>query len=168
MGSHSSSEEVEEQHSSDDTTTEVVHDEGEHDGEEAEEQHTASSEEDGHSHTETSHESEEHHENEDVPVEQRLRQLTDDLGRLDKVSSNDDETRQSFLSLSDLIKTLRNRCKLIRATREVKCWVKNLMLCIIQETLLLLTSQTVHYKKKRIFLLIEINFFNFFFLLSLI
>jgi hypothetical protein len=107
MGSHSSSEEVEEQHSSDDTTTEVVHDEGEHDGEEAEEQHTASSEEDGHSHTETSHESEEHHENEDVPVEQRLRQLTDDLGRLDKVSSNDDETRQSFLSLSDLIKTLR-------------------------------------------------------------
>ncbi len=47
------------------------------------------------------------HEEVEIPVEQRLRQLTDDLGRLDKISSNDDENRQSFLSLSDLIKTLR-------------------------------------------------------------
>lgn len=89
---------------SDETTTEAVHDH--EDGEEVEtedgEHHTPSSEElEGHT------EGFEAHEEEDIPVEQKLRQLTDTIQNLDKISSNDDETRQSFLSLSDLIKTLR-------------------------------------------------------------
>lgn len=94
------SEEHEEEHS-DETTTEAVHEE-----EESEDYtHTASSEElEGH----TEHLDERISlEEEEIPVEQKLRQLTDNLQALDKASSNDDETRQSFLSLSDLIKTLR-------------------------------------------------------------
>lgn len=103
--------EVEDEHiGSDETTTEN----GGQDDEETqnfdavEEHHTAASAEDD-SHTESAEQDERvsHEEEEEVPVEQRLRQLTDDLGRLDKISSNDDENRQSFLSLSDLIKTLR-------------------------------------------------------------
>lgn len=100
--------EVEEEHvGSDETTTEnggqddeevQHHDDGE------EEHHTAASAEED-VHTESS-EQLSHEEEEEVPVEQRLRQLTDDLGRL-KLDTNDDENRQSFLSLSDLIKTLR-------------------------------------------------------------
>jgi hypothetical protein len=94
--------EVEEEQHSDETTTEneEVHHEGS-EGEE-EEHHTAASSEE---HTESLEH--QHEEEEEVPVEQRLRQLTDDLGRLDNRASNDDENRQSFLSLSDLIKTLR-------------------------------------------------------------
>jgi hypothetical protein len=102
-------EEEEEHVGSDETTTENG---GQHDDEEVqhlddgqEEHHTsASAEDDGH--TESSEQLVSHEEIEEVPVEQRLRQLTDDLGRL-KLDSNDDENRQSFLSLSDLIKTLR-------------------------------------------------------------
>lgn len=89
---------------SDETTTESVHEEEEH--EEDHDSHTASSEElEGH----TEHGMFDEHvdEEEDIPVEQKLRQLTDTIQNLDKISSNDDETRQSFLSLSDLIKTLR-------------------------------------------------------------
>lgn len=85
---------------SDETTTESVHEEEESESEE----HTASSEDlEGH----TEHAEEHHGEEIDIPVEQKLRQLTDTIQNLDKISSNDDETRQSFLSLSDLIKTLR-------------------------------------------------------------
>jgi hypothetical protein len=93
--------EIEEEQHSDETTTEneEVHHEG---GEEEEEEHHTAANSD--EHTESS---EHQHEEEEVPVEQRLRQLTDDLGRLDNRASNDDENRQSFLSLSDLIKTLR-------------------------------------------------------------
>jgi hypothetical protein len=106
--SHEEEEVEEEEHvSSDETTTENGGQDDEEVQHEGEEHHTAASaEEDGHT---ESVELDEHvsHEEEEVPVEQRLRQLTDDLGRLDKISSNDDENRQSFLSLSDLIKTLR-------------------------------------------------------------
>lgn len=99
----SEEEDVDEEHHSDETTTENEEETGHHD--EEEEHNTASSSED--SHTEASEEAHHDAEEEEVPVEQRLRQLTDNLGRLDKISSNDDENRQSFLSLSDLIKTLR-------------------------------------------------------------
>lgn len=109
----SEEEEVEEEQHSDETTTEneeeVHHDEEAQEVEE-EEHITATSSEDAQ--TEASEEGGHHDgggEEEEVPVEQRLRQLTDDLGRLDSKlgNSNDDENRQSFLSLSDLIKTLR-------------------------------------------------------------
>lgn len=100
-------EEVEEEHiSEDETTTENGgHDEEEvhHDEVSEEEQQTPASHEDEEVHTETS---EQVHDEEEGPVEQRLRQLSDDLGRLN-LGSNDDENRQSFLSLHDLIKTLR-------------------------------------------------------------
>ena len=109
----SEEEEVDEEQHSDETTTEneeeIHHDEETQDGGEEEEHITATSSEDAH--TEASDEGGHHDggEEEEVPVEQRLRQLTDDLGRLDSKlgNSNDDENRQSFLSLSDLIKTLR-------------------------------------------------------------
>lgn len=88
--------EIEEEQHSDETTTENE-----------EEQHSDETATENDEHTESS-EHHHHEEEEEVPVEQRLRQLTDDLGRLDnRASSNDDENRQSFLSLSDLIKTLR-------------------------------------------------------------
>lgn len=99
----------EEPEHSDETTTEVVHEE-EGSEEEDHDSHTASSDDlEGH----TEHENilfdqrVSHDEEEEIPVEQKLRQLTDTIQNLDKISSNDDETRQSFLSLSDLIKTLR-------------------------------------------------------------
>jgi hypothetical protein len=92
--------EHDEEHS-DETTTEAAHEEEESD----DYAHTASSE-DLEGHTEHSDELA-NHEEEEIPVEQKLRQLTDNIHSLDKSSSNDDETRQSFLSLSDLIKTLR-------------------------------------------------------------
>lgn len=86
---------------SDETTTETVHEEEE---ESEDYTHTASSEDlEG----ATEHDEALAHEEEDIPVEQKLRQLTENIANLDKISSNDDETRQSFLSLSDLIKTLR-------------------------------------------------------------
>jgi hypothetical protein len=85
---------------------EVEHDETTTEShEDYEEEHTASSELEGN--TEGTHLDERVGEDEDIPVEQKLRQLTDNIQNLDKISSNDDETRQSFLSLSDLIKTLR-------------------------------------------------------------
>jgi hypothetical protein len=91
----------EEAEHSDETTTEASNEEKDY-----EEEHTASSEDlDGH--TEHTQFDESVGEEEDIPVEQKLRQLTDTIQNLDKISSNDDETRQSFLSLSDLIKTLR-------------------------------------------------------------
>jgi hypothetical protein len=92
---------------SDDTTTEAAH-ESDEDVESDEEHytHTASSE-DLEGQTEHVSFDERVGEDEDIPVEQKLRQLTDTIQNLDKISSNDDETRQSFLSLSDLIKTLR-------------------------------------------------------------
>lgn len=93
----------EEAEHSDETTTEAVHDEEE---ESEDYTHTASSE-DLEGHTETHFDERLSHEDEDIPVEQKLRQLTDTIHSLDKASSNDDETRQSFLSLQDLIKTLR-------------------------------------------------------------
>lgn len=103
----------EEAEHSDETTTEVVHEE-EGSEEEDHDSHTASTD-DLEDHTE--HENilfdqrVSHDEEEDIPVEQKLRQLTDTIQNLDKISidrtSNDDETRKSFLSLSDLIKTLR-------------------------------------------------------------
>lgn len=90
--------------SSDETTTETAHDDDEAESFEDHYTHTASSEDlEGH----TEHDEALTHEEEDIPVEQKLRQLTDNIANLDKISSNDDETRQSFLSLSDLIKTLR-------------------------------------------------------------
>lgn len=91
---------------SDETTTEASHDIEEEHVEEEQDAHTDSSDElEGH----TEHGLFDEHidEEEDIPVEQKLRQLTDTIQNLDKISSNDDETRQSFLSLSDLIKTLR-------------------------------------------------------------
>jgi hypothetical protein len=90
---------------SDETTTEAAHETDEE----------AESDEEHYTHTASSEDLEgptEHFldervgEDEDIPVEQKLRQLTDTIQNLDKISSNDDETRQSFLSLSDLIKTL--------------------------------------------------------------
>lgn len=114
--SSSEEEEVEDEHSeehhsnNDDTTTEVVHgnEEEAHEVHDEEDHHTTSLEDGGHTESAESL-ADEHvsHEEEEVPVEQRLRELTDDLGRLQQISSNDDETRQSFLSLSDLIKNLR-------------------------------------------------------------
>ena len=105
MGSTKSplSDSKEESEHNDETTTEASHDDYE---EEEHDTHTASSDElEG----QTEHSSFDEHvgEDEDIPVEQKLRQLTDTIQNLDKISSNDDETRQSFLSLSDLIKTLR-------------------------------------------------------------
>lgn len=92
--------EDESEHSDEETTTQAEHDE-EEDHEEDHDSHTASSDElEGH--TEQGFFDEE-----EIPVEQKLRQLTDTIQNLDKISSNDDETRQSFLSLTDLIKTLR-------------------------------------------------------------
>lgn len=97
-------EEAEEEHiSEDETTTEN----GGHDEEEVhetseEEQPTPVNQEDDEVHTETS---EQVHEEEN-PVEQRLRQLSDGLGRLN-LGSNDDENRQSFLSLEDIVKNFR-------------------------------------------------------------
>ena len=108
MGSTKAPPKHEEEHEEDDhddhTTTESTHEE-EGEEEHEDEEHTASSEDlEGH----TEHVSfDTRHEDEDIPVEQKLRQLTDTIQTLDKISSNDDETRQSFLSLSDLIKTLR-------------------------------------------------------------
>lgn len=91
---------------SDETTTEVVHESDEVESDDEHYTHTASSDElEGH--TEEVLFDERVGEEEDIPVEQKLRQLTDTIQNLDKISSNDDETRQSFLSLSDLIKTLR-------------------------------------------------------------
>lgn len=95
--------EVEEDHNeSDETTTESS---AQEDSEET--QHHEEIEDDSHTEAVEADDHLSNEEHEEVPVEQRLRQLTDDLGRLDKISSNDDENRQSFLSLSDLIKTLR-------------------------------------------------------------
>lgn len=93
---------------SDETTTEAAHESEEEEVESDEEHstHTASSD-DLEGHTEHVTFDEHFGEDEDIPVEQKLRQLTDTIQNLDKISSNDDETRQSFLSLSDLIKTLR-------------------------------------------------------------
>lgn len=111
-----SSEEVEEHeealdddvdHSEETTTGQTVHDEEESETGEEHSTNTASSEDlEG----QTEHgffDDTLAQEEEDIPVEQKLRQLTDTIQNLDKISSNDDETRQSFLSLSDLIKTLR-------------------------------------------------------------
>lgn len=91
---------------SDETTTESAHESEEEGDSEEHYTHTASSE-DLEGHTEQVEPDERVAEEEDIPVEQKLRQLTDTIQNLDKISSNDDETRQSFLSLSDLIKTLR-------------------------------------------------------------
>lgn len=99
---HHSSEEEDVEHS-DETTTEAVHEDDDSESGEEHYTHTASSEDlEGHTEDDALV-----HEEEDIPVEQKLRQLTDTIQNLDKISSNDDETRQSFLSLSDLIKTLR-------------------------------------------------------------
>lgn len=100
-------EEEDELEHSDETTTENSHDDEESESGEEHYTHTASSEDlEG----QTEHvlfDQRLSNEDEDIPVEQKLRQLTDTIANLDKISSNDDETRQSFLSLSDLIKTLR-------------------------------------------------------------
>lgn len=95
------------EHDSEETTTEQQH----HDDDEAEsdEDHTH----DGHGeefedNTENVAVDERHgDEEEEIPVEQKLRKLTDNISHLGAISSNDNENRQSFLSLTDLIKTLR-------------------------------------------------------------
>ena len=97
----------------DEASTTASHDGGEEDVHEEEEEHHTVSGEETHVHTESSEtlldvrNSGSVEEEEDIPVEQRLRELTDDLGRLQQLNS-DDENRQSFLSLSDLIKNLRH------------------------------------------------------------
>lgn len=117
-----SDEQIDDDHHVDDSDEHTEHDEASttasHDADEEEvhdeeeEHHTVSAEE-THVHTESSeslldvHHSGSVEEEEDIPVEQRLRELTDDLGRLQQLNS-DDENRQSFLSLSDLIKNLRH------------------------------------------------------------
>lgn len=103
-----SEEEVEdhhEEHHLDETSTIVAHDGSEEEAvhEDEEDQHTTSES----SETQADVHGGSNEEEEDVPVEQRLRELTDDLGRLQQLNS-DDENRQSFLSLSDLIKNLRH------------------------------------------------------------
>lgn len=104
-----SDEHEEEAEHSDETTTENAHEEEESEPEdEHDEAHTASSDSELEGHTENFLLDQRlSHEEEDIPVEQKLRQLTDKIASLDKIGSTDDETRQSFLSLSDLIKTLR-------------------------------------------------------------
>jgi hypothetical protein len=103
----SSEEHVEDDSEHNDETTTEAHEDDEAESDEEHYTHTASSEDlEG----QTEHvlfDQRVTHEEEDIPVEQKLRQLTDTIQNLDKISSNDDETRQSFLSLSDLIKTLR-------------------------------------------------------------
>lgn len=100
--------EHEEEAENDETTTENVHEEEEEVEEEHDEEHTASLDSELEGHTENFLLDQRlSHEEEDIPVEQKLRQLTDTIASLDKISTTDDETRQSFLSLSDLIKTLR-------------------------------------------------------------
>jgi len=108
LKSHEPEHEDEPEHS-DETTTENVHEEEDSEPEEEhDEAHTASSDSELDGHTENFLLDQRlSHEEEDIPVEQKLRQLTDTIASLDKASSTDDETRQSFLSLSDLIKTLR-------------------------------------------------------------
>lgn len=97
----------------DEASTTASHDGDEEDVHEEEEEHHTVSAEETHVHTESSESlldvrhSGSVEEEEDIPVEQRLRELTDDLGRLQQLNS-DDENRQSFLSLSDLIKNLRH------------------------------------------------------------
>lgn len=105
MGSTKSPLAEEDTEHSDETTTEASQEDKEYE-EEEHDTHTASSE-DLEGQTEHTHFDERLGEDEEIPVEQKLRQLTDTIQNLDKISSNDDETRQSFLSLSDLIKTLR-------------------------------------------------------------
>lgn len=96
----------------DEASTTATHDGGEEDVHEEEEEHQTVSAEETHVQTESAESIlDVRHsgsvEEEDIPVEQRLRELTDDLGRLQQLNS-DDENRQSFLSLSDLIKNLRH------------------------------------------------------------
>lgn len=96
------------EHDSEETTTEQQH----HDDDEAEsdEDHTHSEHggEEFEDNTENVALDERHgDEEEDIPVEQKLRKLTDNISHLGAISSNDNENRQSFLSLTDLIKTLR-------------------------------------------------------------
>lgn len=89
-----------EQHDSEETTTEPVHDYDER----SDEDHTHGGHDD-----ELEDNVENNAEEEEIPVEQKLRKLTDHISHLDTISSgsNDNENRQSFLSLTDLIKTLR-------------------------------------------------------------
>jgi hypothetical protein len=91
---------------SDETTADPSHDD---DDVESDEDHTHGTSEELEGNTEHASLDQRHGEGEEeeIPVEQKLRQLTDNISHLDKVSSNDDENRQSFLSLHDLIKTLR-------------------------------------------------------------
>ena len=107
-------EESDEHTEHDEASTTATHDGGEEDVHEEEEEHHTVSSEETNVHTESSetlldvrHTGSSVEEEEDIPVEQRLRELTDDLGRLQQLNS-DDENRQSFLSLSDLIKNLRH------------------------------------------------------------
>lgn len=87
-----------EHHDGEETTTEPIH---EDEDVESDEDHTHG----GHGdeledNTENASFDERHEEEEEISVEQKLRKLTDDI-------SHDTENRQSFLSLTDLIKTLR-------------------------------------------------------------
>lgn len=111
----SSEEEVEHEQSHEDraddetTTNDSAHYE---DSDEDQNTHTASSEDlEGHTELTLLDERLQQTINEEEnPIEQKLRQLTDtiqNLETLDHIAATDDENRQSFLSLSDLIKTLR-------------------------------------------------------------
>lgn len=98
----SSSEESEE--STDAAATETVNYD-----EEEEHTNTASSEDDYH--TESAYPDQQDISEEEIPVEQKLRQITEEIEKysnkvVDKVDLTEDD-RQSFFSLSDLIKTLR-------------------------------------------------------------
>ena len=77
--------------------------------EEEEHTNTASSEDDYH--TEAAYPDHQDTSEEEIPVEQKLRQITEEIEKysnkvVDKVDLTEDD-RQSFFSLSDLIKTLR-------------------------------------------------------------
>lgn len=92
------------EHDSEETTTEQQH----HDDDEAESDEDHTHGEEFEDNTENVAVDERHgDEEEEIPVEQKLRKLTDNISHLGAISSNDNENRQSFLSLTDLIKTLR-------------------------------------------------------------
>lgn len=105
MKSKKSPGQYEEYHDSEETTADPSHDD---EDVESDEDHTHGASDELEGHTDASMDERHGVEEEEIPVEQKLRQLTDTISHLDKVSSsNDNDNRQSFLSLSDLIKTLR-------------------------------------------------------------
>lgn len=111
------------EHEDEEETQDVHGDDSTHNDEEEEENpvthedvHENETEtEENHENTEASEESVEHHTVEDettpeheIPVEQKLKQITEEITKYSNVDNAETDTaRQSFLSLTDLIKTLR-------------------------------------------------------------